>query len=126
MSRCKATPTRRGNENSRKSSKKVSKPNHQQRFRPATTALRDFRLYQQATKLEIAKLSFKRFVLELSHEWNTMLKYEASAIKILHYASEEYLVEIMENAYRCAQHSNRITLKLEDIQLATRIRLEQA
>ncbi|CAL2050857.1 unnamed protein product [Caenorhabditis brenneri] len=127
MPRSKPTPTRRGfgvpRIQSTKTPKKhtiPTKPIH--RYRPGTVALREIRHYQKTTKLLIRKLPFKRLVLEITHEYNTMLRYQSSAMNILQRAAEEHITEIMEAANQCALHAKRVTIMPKDIQLARRIR----
>lgn len=49
-------------------------------------------------------------------------RWQATAIGVLHEASEAYLIGLLEDSNLCALHAKRVTLKKEDIRLARRIR----
>ena len=50
------------------------------------------------------------------------LRWQAKAISALHFAAEDYLTSLLEDANLLAIHARRITLQPRDIQLARRIR----
>ena len=101
----------------------VKKP---KRYRPGTVALRDIRRYQKSTELLIHKLPFQRLVREITQDLNASLRFQTSAITALQEAAEAYLVNLFEDTNLCAIHAKRVTIKPKDIQLARRIRGEQA
>ena len=81
------------------------------RFRPGTVALREIRKYQKNTDLQIRKLPFQRLVREIGdHYSRSGLRFQANAINALQEASEMYLVELFEDANRCALHAKRVTI----------------
>jgi histone H3/H4 len=67
------------------------------RFRPGTVALREIRRYQKSTELLIRRLPFQRLVREISQEFKTDLRFQASAVAALQEASEAYLVGLFED-----------------------------
>ena len=101
----------------------VKKP---KRYRPGTVALRDIRRYQKSTELLIHKLPFQRLVREIAQDLNPSLRFQTSALTALQEAAEAYLVDLFEDTNLCAIHAKRVTIKPKDIQLARRIRGEQA
>jgi len=101
----------------------VKKPHH---FRPGTVALREIRKYQRSTELCIRKLPFQRLVKEVAREFLTNVRFQSHAIMALQEASEAYLVSLFEDTNLCAIHAKRVTIMPKDIQLARRIRGEQA
>jgi len=107
---------------SRKSSTPgIKKPHH---FKPGTVALREIRRYQKSTELLIRKLPFQRLVREISADFYTDMRYQASALAALQEAAEAYLVNLFEDTNLCAIHAKRVTIQPRDIHLARRIRGE--
>jgi histone H3 len=91
------------------------------RYRPGTVALREIRKYQRSTELLIKKLPFSRLVREVSCDYKSDLKFQASAIMALQEAAEMYLVKLFEDAYLCTLHRKRYTLECKDMQMARRL-----
>ena len=96
------------------------------RYRPGTVALREIRKYQKSTDLLIRKLPFQRLVREIAQDYNTDLRFQASAILAMQEAAEAYLVGLFEDTNLCAIHAKRVTIMPKDIQLARRIRGERS
>ncbi|KAF8355174.1 hypothetical protein PRIPAC_96797 [Pristionchus pacificus] len=94
------------------------------RYRPGEVALRDIRRYQKSTVLLIRKLPFQRLVREIAQDFNTDLRFQSSAVMALQEAAEAYLVGLFEDTNLCAIHAKRVTIMIQDIQLARRIRGE--
>ncbi|XP_053577970.1 histone H3-like centromeric protein A isoform X2 [Bombina bombina] len=84
---------RAGGETSRRAS-----TTRRHRYRPGTRALMEIRKYQKSTELLLRKAPFSRL------------------------AAEAFLVRLFEDAYLCSIHAKRVTLYVQDIQLARRIR----
>ena len=102
----------------------IKKPH---RFRPGVVALRQIRKYQRSTELLIRKLPFQRLVREIAKEFHAEdLRFQSHAIMALQEASEAYLTSLFEDTNLCAIHAKRITIMVKDLQLARRIRGEQA
>ena len=101
----------------------VKKPH---RYRPGTVALREIRRYQKSTDLLIQKLPLQRLVKEISQDFKSDVRFNATALLGLHESAEAYLVKLFEDTNLCAIHAKRVTIMPKDIQLARRIRGERA
>ena len=101
----------------------VKKPH---RYRPGTVALREIRRYQKSTDLLIQKLPLKRLVKEISQDFKSDVRFNATALLGLHESAEAYLVKLFEDTNLCAIHAKRVTIMPKDIQLARRIQGERA
>ncbi len=95
------------------------------RYRPGTVALREIRQYQKSTQLLLRKLPFQRLIRELSSDFMSDLRIQASALLALQEASEAYLIGLFEDSNLCALHAERVTILPRDIQLTRRIRGER-
>ena len=96
------------------------------RYRAGTVALQDIRHFQNTSALLIRKLPFQRLVREIAQDFKTDLWFQSAAILCLQEAAEAYLVRLFDDANLCAIHARRVTIMPKDIQLARRIRGEQA
>ena len=96
------------------------------RYRAGTAALKDIRHFQKTSALLIQKLPFQRLVREITQDFKTDLQFQSAAILCLQEAVEAYLVRLFDDANLCAIHARRVTIMPKDIQLARRIRGEQA
>uniref|UniRef100_A0A8C0HE14 Core Histone H2A/H2B/H3 domain-containing protein n=1 Tax=Chelonoidis abingdonii TaxID=106734 RepID=A0A8C0HE14_CHEAB len=102
----------------------VKKPH---RYRPGTVALREIRRYQKSTELLIRKLPFQRLVLAyLRSIFPRSIDFQSSAVMALQETSEAYLMGLFEDTNLYAIHAKKVTIMPKDIQLARRIRGEQA
>jgi len=101
----------------------VKKP---RRFRPGTVALREIRHFQKSTELLIRKLPFQRLAREITQDMDDTpdLRFQSLAIAALQEAVEAYLIGIYEDANLCAIHAKRVTLMVNDIVMAQRLRGE--
>ena len=95
-------------------------------FRPGTMALREIRHYQKSSVLLIRNLPFQRLVREIAQDFKTDLRFQGAAILCLQEAAEAYLVGLFEDTNLCAIHAKRVTIIPRDLQLAWRIRGENA
>ena len=100
----------------------IKKPH---RYRPGTVAIREIRKYQKSTELLIRKLPFQRLVREIAQDYNSNLRFQASAVEALQEASENYIVGLFEDTNLCAIHAKRVTIMPKDMKLAKRIRGER-
>ena len=100
----------------------IKKPH---RYRPGTVAIREIRKYQKTTDLLIKKLPFQRVVREIAQEFNSNLRFQASAVVALQEATESYIVGLFEDTNLCAIHAGRVTIMPKDMKLARRIRGEK-
>ena len=96
------------------------------RYRAGTAALKDICHFQKTSVLLIRKLPFQRLVREIAQDFKTDLRFQSAAILCLQEAAEAYLVRLFDDANLCAIHARRVTIMPKDIQLARRIRGEQA
>ena len=96
------------------------------RYRVGTAALKDIRHFQKSTALLIRKLPFQRLGREIAQDFKTDLRFQSVAILCLQEAAEAYLVGLFEDTNLCAIHAKQVTIMPKDIQLARRIRGEQA
>ena len=96
------------------------------RYRAGTVALQDIRHFQKTSALLIQELPFQRLVREIAQDFKTDLRFQSAAILCLQEAAEAYLVRLFDDANLCAIHARRVTILPKDIQLARRIRGEQA
>lgn len=95
------------------------------RFRAGTVALREVKKYQKSTDLFLRRLPFSRLVRELSQDYKTGLRFQASAIDALLEASEYHLLSLLADAHLCTQFAKRKTVMPKDLKLAAQIRNEE-
>lgn len=91
------------------------------KFRPGALALREIRKYQKSNDLLIRKRPFQRLVRQLS-SFNDNFRFQAAALVVLQEAVENFLIGLLEDAYRCAVHAKRVTLLPRDIVLIYKIK----
>ena len=96
------------------------------RYRAGTVALQDICHFQKTSALLIRKRPFQRLVREIAQDFKTDLWFQSAAILCLQEAAEAYLVRLFDDANLCAIHARQVTILPKDIQLARRIRGEQA
>ncbi|XP_063794226.1 histone H3-like centromeric protein A [Pseudophryne corroboree] len=106
-----------------RASQRVPAPTRK-RYRAGARALMEIRKYQKSTELLIRQAPFARLVREVCLEFSrgVPLSWQSKALMALQEAAEAYLVRLFEDAYLCSIHANRVTLHVNDIQLARRIR----
>jgi histone H3 len=96
------------------------------RFRPGTLALKEIKKMQAQTEAIIPRLPFQRLVRDIARASNPDIRFSSPALHALQEAAECYLTGIFEDSYLVALHAKRVTLMAKDIQLARRIRGEDA
>ncbi|KAE8585240.1 hypothetical protein XENTR_v10021254 [Xenopus tropicalis] len=118
------TSTRSPGRPSAPEQRKAPRATPKKRFRPGTRALMEIRKYQKSTELLIRKAPFSRLVREVCMTYACGLNYswQSMALMALQEASEAFLVRLFEDSYLCSLHAKRVTLYVQDIQLARRIR----
>ena len=89
-------------------------------------ALREIRRYQKSTELLCRKLPVARLIREITQDFRTDLRFQATAIGALQEAMEAYLVGLFEDTNLCTIHARHVTIMPKDMQLARRIRGERA
>lgn len=91
------------------------------RFKVGTLALKEIRKYQKSTDLLIRKRPFQRMVRELC-KGGEGVRFQASAIVAFQEAVENFLTNLIEDAYRCVLHAKRVTLLPKDLTLVYKIK----
>ena len=84
-------------------------------------ALNEIRFYQENINLLIRQLPFSCFMRELLYEKPQMTdpwRMQAMAMYILQWATEVYLVGLLEDVNLIAIHTKCVTIMSKDIQLA--------
>lgn len=114
-----ANPTRAGA--ARKSIPNGLGKGGKHKFRPGTLALKEIRKYQKSTDLLIRRAPFQRLVRQLA-PFADELRFQASALVVFQEAAENFLTNLLEDAYRCALHAKRVTLMPRDIVLIYKIK----
>lgn len=101
----------------------VSAPRSHQRKQTEPKALREIRRLQHSTELLIPKLPFSRLMREIITECSaTVNRITPEAFEAIQSASEIYLTQMFEDAYKCTLHRDRATLMVKDIKLAVILR----
>lgn len=95
-------------------------PKKQHRWRPGTKSLMEIRRYQKTTELLLRKRPFERLVREIMQKFKEDFRITAAALLALQEAVEDYLISKMEDSNRFAIHAKRVTIKPEDLQLASK------
>lgn len=89
----------------------------------ATNAIREIVRLQYSTKLLVPRTAFCRVVREVLHEFGgNDLRMQSLALEALQEATEMYVVQFLEDAYRCTMHRNQVTLKPSDLTLVRTLR----
>jgi len=86
------------------------------RFHPGTRALMEIRRLQKTTEHILPRASFNRVVREIAQEYG--VRFTKTALESLQCATEDKLVDLMHESYRCAIHAKRVTLQNTDMKLA--------
>lgn len=107
-----------GNKAARKSAPATGGVKKPHRYRPGTVSLREIKKMQKSTDLLIRKLPFQRLVREITQEFRTNMRFQASAIEGLQHDAEAYITDLARKAQTCAIHAKRITVMPKDTQLA--------
>ncbi|KAL0934076.1 histone H3 [Colletotrichum truncatum] len=109
----------------RKKPVQITKRQKVRRWRPGTNALREIRKYQKTTNLLIPRSSFARVVREITLDLplrnRHKIRYQSMAIEALHEMSEQFLINMFENANLCAIHAKRVTLQKKDLDLVKQL-----
>mmetsp|Transcript_61 Transcript_61/g.90 ORF Transcript_61/g.90 Transcript_61/m.90 type:complete len:102 (-) Transcript_61:3467-3772(-) len=92
------------------------------RYKPKQKALAEIRKFQRSTDLLIQRLPFVRLVKEISSQYHHAINWQSLALEALQFASEDYIIGIMEDANLSAIHAKRVTILPKDIHLAMKIR----
>lgn len=78
---------------------------------------------QRTTNIIIPKLAFARLIREILMEYSHRdLRITPESLQCLQESAEIFAVQLMEDAYRCTLHRDRITLMPKDMKLALMLR----
>jgi histone H3 len=61
-------------------------------------------------------------VKQIAQDYQHDLRFASNAIEALQEASEAYIIGLMEDTNLCALHAKRVTITVQDMRLARRIR----
>lgn len=84
--------------------------------------LRQIRIIQESTHNLIPKLPFARVVREILNNNRGSYRITVQCLLALQEATELFLVQLLEDAYRCTAHRDRVTLMPKDIELVRYLR----
>lgn len=88
-----------------------------------TPALQQINKLRQTTNPVIPKLPFSRLIREILMEYSHReLRITPESLMCLQESAEVFAVQLMEDAYRCTLHRDRITLMPKDMKLAVMLR----
>lgn len=99
------------------------------RFKPGTVARRDVKYQQKnSDKLAIPRLNFKRLVREICQDdaiQITNIRFSPEFIEVFHLFIEDYMVNLIKQAYILAIHAKRETIMPIDIQIVLLLKENQ-
>ncbi len=102
----------------KKSSIKGTEERRSHRYKPGTKTLRSIKYQQKNSEcLAIPKAIFENITRTLTDE----LRFSKGVFILFQIVVEKYIIELCEKSYLCTLHSNRDTIKPEDIDLILRI-----
>ena len=104
--------------------KKEKKKEREQKGMGAVKAIRFYQ--NQSNCLLIPQAAFGRVIREVGQDFATNLRYTKGAQELLQFATEQYMVALLEDAQISAIHAKRLTVIPEDLALARRIRGERS
>ena len=131
----KSATSKKADMNTASQSQKAKKPmsttqsqaeGRKRRFKPGTVALREIKQYQKSTDLLLPRAPFQRLVREITGAIDGDLRFASQALIAIQEAAEAYLTGVFEDAQLCAIHAKRVTVQKKDLDLARRIRGDDA
>lgn len=94
--------------------------------KPGAVAIRQIKYYQETTNLLLRCSPFERLVKEiadsLTFDGATKYRWKLSAIQVLQYAVEAYLIALLEDTNKAAIHAKRVTIRPEDMRFIRDVR----
>ena len=95
-------------------------------------ALREIRRYQKSTECLIERLPFQKLIREILQEYRVcpkgpetpsmQVRFQSTAIAALQEAAENFIVGLFEGVNLLAVHAKKVTVMLQDVRLALRVR----
>lgn len=92
------------------------------KHKPGEKALREIKKYQKSTETLMPKAAVYNLVREIGDKMYPDVRFQDKAIDAFHQAAESYMQEIFEDAQLCAIHAGRVTIGVNDVLLANRIK----
>ncbi len=92
-------------------------PKKKRRRRAGTIALREIRIQQKSIECAIPRAPFSRVVREVSMDYKPDLRWQKSALNCLQLATEQFLIDTLQDANLLAIHAKRVTLQKKDMDL---------
>lgn len=94
------------------------KQKKRRRFRPGTQARREIKKLQRSTDLLIRKKPFREAVRATAKDLRSAgIRFTKNAIPTLHLWMEQYLVNVLQNANKLADHRKQKTAIPRDVQM---------
>ena len=103
------------------SSTKITVLDKRHNFKPGALALAEIRHYQNVEGLILSPTVMKRLCLEIARELNPNFQFEGLTYRLLHKASEEYLMRIYRDCAMVASLNNKVTVDERDMLVVRRI-----
>ena len=103
------------------SASKITVLDKKHNFKPGALALAEIRHYQNVEGLILSPTVMKRLCLEIARELNPDFQFEGLAYRLLHKASEEYLMRIYRDCAMVASLHNKVTVDERDMLVVRRI-----
>ena len=103
------------------SASKITVLDKRHNFKPGALALAEIRHYQNVEGLILSPTVMKRLCLEIARELNPNFQFEGLAYRLLHKASEEYLMRIYRDCAMVASLNNKVTVDERDMLVVRRI-----
>ena len=95
--------------------------NKKNNFTPGALALAEIQHYQEVDGLILSPTVLKRLCLEIARDINEDLQFDHFAYRLLHKASEEYLMRIFRDCSLIASLNNKTTIDERDVIVVRRI-----
>lgn len=86
--------------------------------------LATIRAMQKSTELQIPRAPMKRLIQELTNELTggIPVNYTKEAVECIRQCAEDFIVEVIQDAYIVTLHCDRVTLKVRDMTTANRVK----
>lgn len=85
------------------------------RWKSGTVSLRDIKKQQRSTELLVKKKPMGRLIREVLQQRNAEMRISTQALKCLHTASEDYLINLMQKSCLMSVHANRRVVNKKDM-----------
>ncbi len=95
------------------------------RFKPGSLALKEIRKYQKSSDLLLRKRPFQRLLRSLIPP-SDEFRFQSASVNIFQEAFENFMTNVLEDAYKCALHAKRVTLLPRDIILVYKIKYSKS